>query len=83
MENNANYDSIKATFLVEDQTGRTFNLKPEKRRYFKGSNWAFKDSKQGINGSFKDFKVCKFKQSVTVKACFETEKYLSHQVVQK
>ena len=34
MENNANYDSIKATFLVEDQTGRTFNLKPEKRRYF-------------------------------------------------
>ena len=34
VENNANYDSIKATFLVEDQTGRTFNLKPEKRRYF-------------------------------------------------
>jgi hypothetical protein len=33
VENNANYDSIKATFLVEDQTGRTFNLKPEKRRY--------------------------------------------------
>ena len=34
VENNTNYDSIKATFLVEDQTGRTFNLKPEKRRYF-------------------------------------------------
>ena len=34
VENNANYDSIKATFLVEDQTGRTFNLKPEKRKYF-------------------------------------------------
>ena len=34
VENNSNYDSIKASFLVEDQNGRAFNLKPEKRRYF-------------------------------------------------
>ena len=34
VENNSNYDSIQASFLVEDQNGRAFNLKPEKRRYF-------------------------------------------------
>ena len=34
VEKNSNYDSIQASFLVEDQNGRAFNLKPEKRRYF-------------------------------------------------
>ena len=34
VENNSNYDSIRATFLIEDQRGRIFNLRPEKRRYF-------------------------------------------------
>ena len=34
MKKNSNYDSIQATFIVEDQSGKTFNLKPEKRRYF-------------------------------------------------
>ena len=34
VEKNSNYDSIQASFLVEDQKGRAFNLKPEKRRYF-------------------------------------------------
>jgi cytochrome c-type biogenesis protein CcmF len=31
---NSNHDSIEATFVLENQKGRTFNLSPEKRRYF-------------------------------------------------
>ena len=31
---NSNNDSIKATFVLEDTDGKTFNLSPEKRRYF-------------------------------------------------
>ena len=34
VENNSNYDSVKATFLVKDLKGNSFNLYPEKRRYF-------------------------------------------------
>mgnify|MGYP001310267849 CR=1 FL=1 len=29
-----NYDSVKANFIVEDKNGTSFNLNPEKRRYF-------------------------------------------------
>jgi cytochrome c-type biogenesis protein CcmF len=31
---NSNHDSIQATFMLEDQKGRVFDLNPEKRRYF-------------------------------------------------
>ena len=31
---NSNHDSIEATFVLENQKGRTFDLSPEKRRYF-------------------------------------------------
>tara|TARA_B100000965_G_C19491438_1_gene713197 strand:+ start:245 stop:688 length:444 start_codon:yes stop_codon:yes gene_type:complete len=31
---NSNNDSIKATFLIEDNSGNIFELNPEKRRYF-------------------------------------------------
>ena len=34
VEENSNYDSIKAKFLVEDIKGNKFNLNPEKRKYF-------------------------------------------------
>ena len=34
VENNSNYDSVKATFFVKDLKGNSFNLYPEKRRYF-------------------------------------------------
>ena len=30
----SNHDSIEATFILEDQKGRIFDLNPEKRRYF-------------------------------------------------
>jgi cytochrome c-type biogenesis protein CcmF len=31
---NSNHDSIEATFVLENQKGMTFDLSPEKRRYF-------------------------------------------------
>ena len=31
---NSNHDSIEATFVLENEKGRTFDLNPEKRRYF-------------------------------------------------
>ncbi|MAR95706.1 MAG: cytochrome C biogenesis protein CcmF [Gammaproteobacteria bacterium] len=31
---NTNHDSIKAIFLIEDNSGKVFELSPEKRRYF-------------------------------------------------
>ena len=30
----SNYDSVQAKFYIEDQNGNSFNLNPEKRRYF-------------------------------------------------
>tara|TARA_B000000475_G_C15963701_1_gene434045 strand:+ start:266 stop:652 length:387 start_codon:yes stop_codon:yes gene_type:complete len=30
----SNYDSVKASFNIEDMNGNNFNLTPEKRRYF-------------------------------------------------
>ena len=34
MEKGPNYDAVQANFIVEDKNGKSFNLNPEKRRYF-------------------------------------------------
>tara|TARA_Y100000992_G_scaffold75067_1_gene47364 strand:+ start:558 stop:2444 length:1887 start_codon:yes stop_codon:yes gene_type:complete len=34
VEKGPNYDAVQANFIVEDKNGKSFNLNPEKRRYF-------------------------------------------------
>tara|TARA_B100000214_G_scaffold153622_1_gene110057 strand:- start:408 stop:2015 length:1608 start_codon:yes stop_codon:yes gene_type:complete len=34
VEKGSNYDAVQANFIVEDKNGKSFNLNPEKRRYF-------------------------------------------------